>query len=159
MAGEMVSFEYHMLGLANISKQILKLPKDIRDKVVRGGVTDAMKIMQAAVQERAERLRHTSAKASHGTHIYASDGVPNVLLNTGIDRNTGNVHARVGIRGGARYRNGDREKGLPTYWRYVEFGTSKSRAKPFMRPAMNENAKQVLAAAVNGMASRFERTL
>lgn len=73
------------------------------------------------------------------------------------------VLMRVGVRGGARsymqtranVRKGivgqqyatDGSKQNPGgdtwYWRLLEFGTARTRAKPFMRPALNNNAQNV----------------
>ena len=49
---------------------------------------------------------------------------------------------RVGVRGGAK----DPQTGDPKatfHWRFIEFGTSKIAARPFMRPALAENAQKV----------------
>jgi HK97 gp10 family phage protein len=55
---------------------------------------------------------------------------------------------RVGVAGGAR---SSRSKDPPWYWRLVEFGTEKTLAQPFMRPALDNNAEAV--------AARFTREL
>lgn len=78
-------------------------------------------------------------------------------------KRTGNLMFRVGVTGGARqyadtkenrrkHRAGDdysnsgpliSKSGAPGgdtfYWRFIEFGTQKNRAKPFMRPAFEQN--------------------
>ena len=49
---------------------------------------------------------------------------------------------RVGVRGGAK----DPKTGDPRatfHWRFLEFGTSKMAARPFMRPSLAENAQKV----------------
>lgn len=77
------------------------------------------------------------------------------------EKRVGGPMMRVGIRGGARnmQKYGEfkgKGKGNPGgdtwYWRLVEFGTSRTAAKPFMRPAMNNNAgkaAQVVSEAMN----------
>lgn len=87
----------------------------------------------------------------------------------------GDVFMRVGILGGAnskkerkkrKYkRNGSytektinyaEGKGGDTfYWRFVEFGTKRSRAKPFMIPAMNSSKSKVMNAFVKTATDRF----
>lgn len=42
------------------------------------------------------------------------------------------AHIRVDKKGETHFLRG----GNTTHWRFVEFGTSTARAKPFMRPAM-----------------------
>ena len=70
---------------------------------------------------------------------------------------------RVGVLGGAKNYaaygeivTGRSAKGNPGgdtfYWRFLEFGTSKMRARPFMRPAMltkQQAAFDAVAAAVD----------
>jgi len=49
--------------------------------------------------------------------------------------------ARIGIKGGAK-----KNKETPFYWRMHEFGTKNMPARPFMQPALEGNAQQVLDA-------------
>jgi len=59
----------------------------------------------------------------------------------------------VTVRSGGRGADGKKETSLDAfYWRWVEFGTSKSAANPFMRPAFESRVGDALAAAKNQMA-------
>jgi HK97 gp10 family phage protein len=65
-------------------------------------------------------------------------------------RRIGGVVMRVGISGGARRPvgkdpNADAQPGGDTrHWRYVELGTEKVAARPFLVPALEQNAGAVL---------------
>lgn len=63
------------------------------------------------------------------------------------ERQAGGPMMRVGVRGGAKPLRRDTDTGLPggntTHWRFVELGTSHSRAQSFMRPAAASSASQV----------------
>lgn len=48
----------------------------------------------------------------------------------------GYVVAKVGIRGGAK-KGGTAAGGDTYYWRFLEFGTAKMAARPFLRPAFD----------------------
>ncbi len=50
-----------------------------------------------------------------------------------------NLRLRVGIVGGAK-----QNKETPFYFRFHEFGTKKMPARPFMQPALESNAQQIL---------------
>lgn len=73
------------------------------------------------------------------------------------------MRVSVGILGGdgsrssARYTRGDKKKLLVTYWRYVELGTSRTRAQPFLRPALGNNAEEVLVKFVEQINSQLEK--
>lgn len=82
------------------------------------------------------------------------------------EKQAGGVIMRVGIRGGARnmQKYGEfkgKGKGNPGgdtwYWRLVEFGTSRTAAKPFMRPAMNNNAGKAAQVIFQGMEYEFNK--
>ena len=50
-----------------------------------------------------------------------------------------NLRLRVGIVGGAK-----QNKETPFFFRFHEFGTKKMPARPFMQPALESNAQQIL---------------
>ena len=43
----------------------------------------------------------------------------------------------VGVRGAKKKKKGEKKVEVPFYWRFIEFGTSKMPAKPFLRPAFD----------------------
>lgn len=63
------------------------------------------------------------------------------------EREVGGPMMRVGIRGGARPLPKGTQTGLSggntTHWRFVEFGTSRSKAQPFMRTAAASSVSSV----------------
>lgn len=46
---------------------------------------------------------------------------------------------------------------VPYYWRFLEFGTVKMAARPFMRPAFQENKQAALEAMLKRIRTRIER--
>ncbi|SUO95260.1 HK97-gp10 family putative phage morphogenesis protein [Suttonella ornithocola] len=70
----------------------------------------------------------------------------------------GNIYARVGVTGGAQKGKGGGGKGGDTYyWRFLEFGTSKMPARPFIRPAMD--ADQITGAYASELSKAIEREI
>ena len=81
----------------------------------------------------------------------------NIVTQGGRSRDANEVKIRVGIKGGARipYTNNAENRrarrvgqsyhnyGSVFYWRFLELGTSKMPAVPFMRPALSNNVSQV----------------
>lgn len=55
-------------------------------------------------------------------------------------KRVGGVVMRVGVRGGAR---SSKSREHPWWWRLVELGTEKMRARPFLRPALENNVNAV----------------
>lgn len=75
---------------------------------------------------------------------------------------------RVGIRGGARdmgkygeFKGAGKDNpgGDTFYWRFREFGTSNEPARPFMRPAMNENGDAAFQAVASDMTAQVDKEL
>ena len=90
-------------------------------------------------------------------------------------RRTGDLMFRVGVLGGARAYANTRENvrkgragqiystggdsgnpgGDTFYWRFVEFGTERSRARPFMRPSVDQAGQR----AVNTFITEYQKAL
>ncbi|HAV3489946.1 HK97-gp10 family putative phage morphogenesis protein [Acinetobacter baumannii] len=80
-----------------------------------------------------------------------------IVVQNGRSRNKNTLVMRVGVRGGARipYTNNAQNRrsgrvgktyqtdGRVFYWRFLELGTSRQPATPFLRPALYENIEQI----------------
>lgn len=62
------------------------------------------------------------------------------------------VIAKIGIRGGARENDT-----TPFYFRFVELGTKDMQAKPFLRPALENNAQAVLDTVVEELKTALDK--
>lgn len=71
------------------------------------------------------------------------------------------VIMRVGVMGGARLRRGDNGNpgGNTTYWRYLEFGTSETPARPFMRNAIAQGADRAISVTVDALRKEVDKEL
>jgi HK97 gp10 family phage protein len=65
------------------------------------------------------------------------------VSNKGYDRGYNSFRARLNGKSSIRFRNPGYS---PGYWWWVEFGTSRFRARPFMRPAFEAQKMAALAA-------------
>ncbi|MCJ9291679.1 HK97-gp10 family putative phage morphogenesis protein, partial [Acinetobacter baumannii] len=80
-----------------------------------------------------------------------------IVVQNGRSGNKNTLVMRVGVRGGARipYTNNAQNRrsgrvgktyqtdGRVFYWRFLELGTSRQPATPFLRPALYENIEQI----------------
>ena len=88
----------------------------------------------------------------------------NIITKAGKSKNKGDVMMRVGVRGGAVKPNGENQgannPGGETYhFRFVEFGTSKMRAQPFLRPAFNNNIEAAQSMFVEDFKAQLDKEL
>lgn len=76
---------------------------------------------------------------------------------------TGDLAFRIGVRGGARIPRGqvvpDGVTAATPHWRFLEFGTKASIAKPFLRPAMSENIARVTDTFTSELTKAIERAI
>src|SRR5690606_9635204 len=79
------------------------------------------------------------------------------------ERREGGPVMRVGVRGGAKPLKKGTETGLSggntTHWRFIELGTSRARAQPFLRPAGSEKAGAAIDATVRAMDTEIDKEL
>lgn len=84
-----------------------------------------------------------------------------VRSNARVGRQNGGIALSVGVKGGARsYKNTKENRskqrvgqsyegpGKVYYWRFLELGTEKMKAQPFMQPALTDNADKATDAIV-----------
>ena len=128
-----------------------KLLRDLREftpKLQRKGLTQALRKGMAPVRK--------SAKAKVPVDTGALKKAITVRTNSRLGRREGGAAVQVGIRGGAKeYVNSSLNRRLKRvgqsyeqggnqfYFRFLEFGTSKMAARPFLRPALAENVNTV----------------
>lgn len=118
--------------LERLNKRLQSLVEKVGKKAMRGAARKAM-----------TKVRN-DVKAAAPEDLNDDD---NVKIKTSVALITkwkaNDLYVKVGIRGGAK-KNPD----TPYYFRMVEFGTSKMAARPFMRPALESNAQQIMDTVV-----------
>lgn len=125
--------------LAALNQRLQELSTKTGKTAVRQAARKAMAPVRAQVQANApEDLSEQDA-----VRIKAS-----TALFTNWKANT--LYARVGIRGGAK-KNPD----TPFYFRMHEFGTKSLPARPFMAPALESNAQEVLDSIAEELRARI----
>lgn len=138
----MAAVDLNIEGLDEFNKKIAEL-KDIKKIRSKGmsAARKAMKIVELSAKIGAAYIDDPATR---------EDIQKNITIRAGKTRSLSTIRMRVGIRGGAAVNaKSDRAKlaalpgGETVYWRYIEFGTSKIPATPFMRPALSENIQKV----------------
>jgi len=88
----------------------------------------------------------------------------NITVQAGKTRSSNEIKIRVGVKGGAgRNQHSVSTAGLSggdtRHWRYVEFGTSKMPAVPFMRIAFSNNLDRVSSKFVEVFNTEMDKAL
>ena len=125
---------YKLTGVDELSRVFKTLPQDLQRQVVVPAAKDAMQIVLAAAKDNASRVDDPST-------------IPDISKNIALTEDkkyfeeTGSTKISVGVRKTKRGQRG----GNTFYWWWVELGTSKNRAQPFMRNALGQNQQAVFA--------------
>ncbi|RSQ52956.1 hypothetical protein EA702_16150 [Acinetobacter baumannii] len=117
-------------------------------RIARKAMRQAMNIARDEARQKVKRLDDPTTPEKIWKEI---------VVQNGRSRNKNTLVMRVGVRGGARipYTNNTQNRrsgrvgktyqtdGRVFYWRFLELGTSKQPATPFLRPALYENIEQI----------------
>jgi len=153
-----------------ILNRLSKLSEDMQKKDAKRAARVAMRLVQQAAQLNAAEFDRGWTPTSVKKNI-------TVAWSPRQSRQQGGVVMRVGVMGGAAqyahtkanvrkgragktYATGG-DKGNPGgdtwYWRFLEFGTSKMRAQPFLQRALADNVDAVTTVALGDLTKTLDR--
>lgn len=151
--------ELKVEGVAEIARRLRALPPELGSKgggPIRAALFAAMRLIRDDARLRAPRdsgnlvaniigYRHRDPKRAGATERY------DVGMRRGTRRYANNVRNRRKQRAGQKFRTA----GAAYYGRFLELGTAKMDARPFLRPAFESNKE----AAVEAFRARFLRAV
>jgi len=123
---------YNLKGADALSAKFKGLTEEMRRNVVTPAAKDAMDIVLIDAKDRASRIDDPET----------ANFIPANLAM--VERKAlGEELGAVVISVGVRMRKKGQKGGNTFYWWWVELGTEKNRAKPFLRPALANNREQL----------------
>jgi HK97 gp10 family phage protein len=134
-------------------EDLLKNLRQFTPKLQRRGLTQALrKGARPIVKDARARLAKHIAKTDQSQSTGALSKAITTRVNPRLGRREGGSALSIGIRGGAKEYVSNRQNrklgrvgqsyeqgGNQFYFRFLEFGTSKMHARPFLTPALAEN--------------------
>lgn len=153
------TIEVKLVGIEDLKRALADAPKQIRTKAVRGALREAGKVIQSAARAAAPVLAVPTPRRKPGTVK------KNIVVRASkFARQTGDegVYINVrGIRGKARVaklgRAGAANPNDPYYWRFVEMGTKKLAARPFLRPAAESKGQEAIDKFMTSVIPQIEK--
>lgn len=140
----------HVEGLDVLRRALLELPKELHKGPLRAAVSAAAKVVQDQAIVNAPEQSGTLKRAIYRTRSNeASSSVQESFI--------------VGVRQGKKFQSRRRKSGVMSanrdafYWRFLEFGTVKMAAKPFLRPAFDETKWRAVEAMRLRLAAAIQR--
>lgn len=146
--------EFNIEGLDEIQEKLKRLGNP---RLIKNAARRSARKAMAIVRDNARNAAKALDDPETAEKIWK-----NIAIAAGKTRNPNEVIMRVGVRGGAA-QNANTNKvalsklsgGITTYWRYLEFGSAKMPATPFMRPALSNN----IQAVTNSFAENFNKEI
>jgi len=144
-----MSLTIEVQGLRELSDKLKQLPDKLRKKVLRGAVSTAAKIVQAAAIQLAPEY---TGEVSQG---HAPPGtLKRAIFRKHVRDSEHDETFIVGVKSGKKFQ----KKNLDAfYWRFVEFGTVKMPAHPFLRPAFEANKEKAVQAIKQALAEGLDK--
>ena len=149
---ETVSIE----GLAELNRALRELPQRIANRGLRTAVYAGAKVIRDEARHRAPKAAQSlGIKQPPAGTLKRSVIMKHIRELSGGGRQT----FYVLVRQGKKYRNQGKRGNLSQdawYWRFVEFGTRKMAARPFLRPALESRRREAVEAIKGRLAQRIE---
>lgn len=122
--------EIKIEGLEALQRAFKELPVDMHATALRPAVSASAGVVQKQAKMFAGKMRDTGT-LQRAIYRTRSRSGSSAVQETAI----------VGIRFGKKYRRRGQDA---WYWRFLEFGTVKMGARPFLRPAFESTKQQQL---------------
>ena len=130
MAGEVVRIE----GLDELKRKLSEVPKAMRKRVLRNALAaGAREVRDVAKRNAPVMTLGTSLKAPYRKPGTVKQAIR--VRTSKADRRAGDVGVFVNVRPAKAGQRGAKNPNDPFYWRFLEFGTRKMPARPFLQRA------------------------
>lgn len=130
MGGEVVRIE----GLDELKRKLAEVPKAMRKRVLRNALAaGAREVRDVAKRNAPVMTLGTSLKAPYRKPGTVKQAIR--VRTSKADRKAGDVGVFVNVKPAKAGQRGARNPNDPFYWRFLEFGTRKMAARPFLQRA------------------------
>ncbi|MFI0609114.1 MAG: HK97-gp10 family putative phage morphogenesis protein [Anaerolineae bacterium] len=146
-------------GIDALKAALSDVSEKIRKRAIRGALRDAARVIQTAARTAAPVLAAPTARRSPGTVRRNIVVRPSKFARRQGDEG---VYVSVrGIRGKVRVarlgKAGASNPNDPYYWRFLEFGTRKMAARPFLGPAARSKGEEAIRIFMARVVPQIER--
>ena len=144
-------------GLDQLAQALRELPKRVARNGLRGAVYAGAKVIRDEA-----KLKAPVASAPLGPNQPPQGTLKRSIIMKQVPELSGEQKQTffVTVRHGKKYRKQGKSGNLSQdawYWRFVEFGTVKMTARPFLRPAFEGKKYEAVDAIKTRLAERIEQ--
>lgn len=159
-------------GVDALNKALAEATKQIRTKAVRSALRKAGQVISKEAKQAAPVLSAPTKTRKPGT---VKDAI--TVRGSKLARQAGNEGVFIGVRPakGAKYKaigkifgvsirakvrqskRGAKSPDDPFYWRFLEFGTAKMKARPFLSPAAESKGNEAIKTFMDSVIPQIEK--
>lgn len=145
-------------GIDELKRVMESASKTIRTKAVRSALRKAGQVISKTAKQAAPVLSVPTKTRKTGTVKRAI-----VVRNSKFARKTGDEGVFIGVRPlrGSRQKKlgkaGANNPNDPFYWRFLEFGTKKMSARPFLSPAAGNKGQEAISVFMSSVIPQIEK--
>lgn len=151
-------FTVKLEGIDELKRALADASKQIRTKAVRGALRKAGQVISKAAKQAAPVLSAPTRTRNPGTVKKAI-----AVRNSKFARQAGDEGVFIGVRPlrGSRQKKlgkaGAKNPNDPFYWRFLEFGTKKMKARPFLRPASDSQGETAIKTFMDSVIPQIDK--
>ncbi|WP_122543995.1 HK97-gp10 family putative phage morphogenesis protein [Pseudomonas viridiflava] len=154
----MTEISMNVIGLDDLAADFERLSKATGDKVMQKAVMAGARLARDKARQAAPVRTRKLQKNIVATRARQSDAPGGATAGIRVRRPTGKTTRALkrGSRPGKRLKV---EYASPFYWKFLELGTSKMRARPFIRPTWDGNLPQIEGAVRTALANAIDNAI
>ena len=146
-------------GLKELQQALSQLPLEIQKNPLRSAVSAGAKvILDEAIRRAPQGETGNLRKALYRYRSRSQSGRGQETFLVGVRKGKKNYVDSAKNRRLNRVGKKYTVEGEAYYWRFIEFGTSKMPARPFLRPAFESKKNQAVETIKNRLAVAIENT-
>lgn len=159
-----MGMKFELNGVDELVKKLKKLQKEAVEKIAPKALKQAADVVAGEAKRRASLLDNPESPENIAKNI--------VVRKAGKRQTPPNaIKYRIGVSGGGKESDGEEKVtrsgkvkkgpagGDTWYWRFIEFGTIKVSARPFMRPSMAAKEQEAAARFISSFKAELDKTV
>lgn len=154
----MTEVSMNIIGLDDLKADFERLAKATGERVLRHAAMAGARVARDKARQTAPVRTRKLQKNIVAARARQSETPGGATAGIRVRRPSGKTQRPLkrGVRPGRRLKT---EYAAPFYWRFLEHGTSKMRAAPFIRPAWDGNLPQIENAVRSALAQAIDKAV
>ncbi len=149
-----MGMKFDLNGVDELIKKLQRTQKEMIEKEAPKALAKAARVIRDEAKRRAELIDNPKSPENIAKNIVVRKARKK-------DTKHDEIKYKIGVAGGAKSgADGKVPAGGDTwYWRFIEFGTVKMPARPFLRPAIAAKEQEAAAVFISSFKEGLDKTV